>query len=358
MEKREATKFKALSLLREDEEQISPLYTGSSVPAIALSTRARFNVSRPGNAQNASSAALRVAVILDVLAGELMPADLTNLLVAIRHIPREGWRRKYLNLFRQLPHYGDWIARMKAKGYAIFLVGMDVKRLGLYVSNSFKYPIDRSYPLIIWLAVVPVIQRWQNHEHAMNKSGAGPHAIWQLHPSGDTHEKSALNQDRVKELSVWTQGRLSVAHRNMFATPLIDDRQRHNFLTSTPPERLGPVFSGWWMNNQLLRHDILTVFYSGLHVGSDGQETLAYLYNGPVLPWNSCHPPLIPGSERTSRLCHYDFLEMRMQSSPRLKSQVRFAWDRFVPIVVHVRDQLWNGTSTFLIKIPIDRYMP
>jgi hypothetical protein len=271
-----------------------------------------------------------------------MPADLTNLLVAIRHIPREGWRRKYLNLFRQLPHYGGWIARMKAKGYAILLVGMDVRRLGLYVSNSFKYPIDRSYPLVIWLAVVPVLQRWQNHEHAMKKSGAGPHVIWQLHPSGDIYEKSAMNQDKVKKLSVWTHGRLSVAQRNMFATPLIDDRQRHNFLTSTPPGRLGPVLSGWWMRNQLLGHDILTVFYSGLHVGRDGQETIAYLYNGPVLPWNSCHLPLIPGCDRTSPLYHYDSMTMRMQSSARVKSQVGVAWDKFVPIVVHVRDQSWN----------------
>lgn len=80
----------------------------------------------------------------------------------------------------------------------MLLIGMDVKRLGLYISNSFKYPIDRSYPLVIWLAVVPAVERWQNYEYAMKESSKGPYAIWQLHPNGELYEKSIMCQDKVR----------------------------------------------------------------------------------------------------------------------------------------------------------------
>lgn len=63
-------------------------------PLIALSdsaSRGNGNISSPVHPQTIStSMELTLLIILDYVAEELAPADLTNFLVAIRHVPRDG----------------------------------------------------------------------------------------------------------------------------------------------------------------------------------------------------------------------------------------------------------------------------
>lgn len=123
---------------------------------------------------------LRNDDLLAIIADVSLPSDITNLLVAIRHVPTNEWRRRYLNLFRQLDEY-PWIERMSAKGFTVVLVGADVKRLGLLVANSVCHTPPESDPIVVWPAVVPVKECIEN---IATQSINPPSRSWNLAPPG------------------------------------------------------------------------------------------------------------------------------------------------------------------------------
>ncbi len=102
----------------------------------------------------------RWAPVLDSIASESKPSDLMNFLVAIKHNPSENWRRKYLNVYREIPGITSWVVKSMSMGCTVSLVGMDVKKLILHICNSMKYKINEEDPLVIWpVGTLP----WQDH---------------------------------------------------------------------------------------------------------------------------------------------------------------------------------------------------
>ncbi|KAH6985296.1 hypothetical protein EDB80DRAFT_691329 [Ilyonectria destructans] len=247
---------------------------------------------------NPATVALNTLVILDCVAEQLAPADITNMLVALGHVPTEAWRRRFMNLFRQLPEYSDWIAQMTAKHHTMVLVG-DIKRLGLHVSNSHKYGIGRN-PIVVWLAAVPVSACWRNHQDILTKPDPHPDVLWVLHPNGELYKRALLNNEENEMLLLskfWTWNGYSIAQRNMFATPMIPDEDKAYIqYISRSDYTYRSVNSGWVTRKDSWGSPIITVFYEGMEAERGYQRTVARLYQEHIpQPWNDfvCHPPLI-----------------------------------------------------------------
>lgn len=90
------------------------------------------------------------APIMDTIAKASRPSDLMNFIVAIGYNPPDNWRWTYLAIYREISGLVPWIHKSMNMGCTVTLIGLDVRRLAIYVSNSVKYPLREDTPLVIW----------------------------------------------------------------------------------------------------------------------------------------------------------------------------------------------------------------
>lgn len=301
-------------------------------------------MSKSENKLNIAAYALKTSVILDCIADQSAPSDITNLLVAIGHIPTNRWRRKYMNLFRQLPEHCEWIEQMRGKEYDIMLVGSDVRKLGLHISNSLKYPIDI---IIVWLAVVPATQYWRNHNDQSIMDA------WRLYSNGNIYLDELMNDDERANIvgengsihiSKWYQ--LYGSHRdfepqnNMFATPTGITNERYLEYAALDMQGYYLSKSNWAYTHNAEIYPIKVLFYLGTEYrpGSGTQLAVARFHQEMVQPWRprSFHPPLITDSRGREALLlyYYKLTDLELRSCPQTTGLVENSGDS---IVLHVK---------------------